>query len=147
MMMKRLLGLITLLLAFPLVSYAIWQVSDPNLGMKRRLTKTELGQTDYPLAYINGSRYLFHVRKGLLRDNVKRIAKKYRWRVVWRAPVDYHVLLNTEIVGPAFSVVMDRFLSHYPLQAVYNARYHKMTVSKFGFSKYSHYWSIRNRLK
>jgi len=130
-MHKKLLWVVVGLLLVPLTSSAIWQVADSMHGVKYHHGHAQrFLNVDYPQQYANGSAFLFKLRKCLLRDNVLRLAKKYGWQVVWRAPQNYYVTLNTEIVGSKFSITMNRLLSNYPLSAKYNAKRKRMIVSK-----------------
>jgi hypothetical protein len=129
--MHRFLWIMVGLILVPMMSLAIWQVADPLHGTKYHyLHSLRILRTDYPRRYANGSKFLFKLRKGSLKDNVYRLANKYNWRVTWRARGNYHVMLNTEIVGVTFQVAMDRLLSHYPLRATYNAKHKSMMVRK-----------------
>lgn len=127
--MRRLLWIMVGLMLLPMMSLAIWQVADPSHGARYQfLNTTHLLQADYPKKYANGSKFLFKLRKGLLQDNVRRLAGKYNWKVVWKAPNSYYVTLNTEIVGATFPITMNRLLAHYPLRATYDARNKRMKV-------------------
>jgi len=118
------------LILMPMTSSAIWQVADPLHGTKSYLNASQLKCVDHPCKYANGSKFLFKLRKGSLQDNVYRLANKYNWRVTWRAPNNYHVMLNTKIVGVTFPVAMNRLLSHYPLRATYNVKHKSMVVRR-----------------
>ncbi|MGD9107755.1 MAG: hypothetical protein PVI75_01110 [Gammaproteobacteria bacterium] len=125
-MYKKFMWILVILVLIPLTSSAIWQIADPAHGTGRRY---EHG-VDYPQQYVNGAIISFKLRKGLLKENVFRIACKYRWKVRWLAPNKYYVTLATKIVGPTFPIVMNGLLSHYPLRATYDIKYKRMRVYK-----------------
>ncbi|MEE9571610.1 MAG: hypothetical protein V3W20_01025 [Candidatus Neomarinimicrobiota bacterium] len=130
-MYKRFLGVIVVLMLIPLVASATWQIADPLHGIKSGyLYSSRLSRTDHPQRYANGKLVLFKLRKGLLKDNILRFAKKYNWRVTWRVANNYYVMLNTKMVGPKFRVVMDQLLAHYSLYASYNTYSKRMVVYK-----------------
>jgi len=129
--MHRFLWIVVGLILVPMTSSAIWQVADPLHGTKYHYLHTSrILRADYPRKYANGSKFLFKLRKGLLKDNVYRLANKYNWRVTWRASDNHYVMLNTEIVGVTFQVAMNRLLSHYPLRATYDVKHKCMMVRK-----------------
>jgi len=128
-MYKRFLGMIVLLILIPLIASATWQIADPLHGVKSRYLYSS-SRTDHPQRYANGKLVLFKLRKGLLKDNIIRFAKKYNWRVTWRTANNYYVMLNTKMVGSKFQVVMDQLLAHYPLYASYNTYSKRMVVYK-----------------
>lgn len=130
-MRKIFSSIIMFLLFVPFVASAIWQVAEPTHEAKFRHSLTpRFGKiADYPQKYYNGSRYLLKLRKGRLKVNVFRMARKYNWRVVWQVANNYFVMLNTDIVGPTFPVAMNRLLKHYPLYARYDRKNHIMVVS------------------
>jgi len=126
-----------------MTSYAIWQVGDPLRGSKfEKLVTPELGKTDYPQKYYSNPNCLLNLRKGLLKTNVLRSAHKYHWKVVWHAPINYHVLVNTQIAGPTFPVAMGRLLSHYPVRTIYDSKQSVMGV--FSSKQYN---LIKHRLR
>ena len=128
-MYKRFLGMIVLLILIPLIASATWQIADPLHGVKSRYLYSS-PRTDHPQKYANGTLILFKLRKGLLKNNILRFAKKYNWRVTWRTANNYYVMLNTKMVGPKFRMVMDQLLAHYPLYASYNTYNRRMVVYK-----------------
>lgn len=126
--MYRFLWIVAGLILVPMVTLAVWQVADSLHGTKSYSGVAHIKCGDHPCRYANRSKFSFKLRKGLLKDNVYRLANKYNWRVAWQVPNNYRVLLNTEIVGATFPVVMNQLLSHYPLRATYNAKHKSMMI-------------------
>jgi hypothetical protein len=128
--MRKLFLFMAIFLLFPAIANAIWQFADPTHGASyQHIIPPRFGKLeDYPQKYYNDSMVLLQLRKGSLKDNVSRLAKKYRWLVVWHVTRKYYVLLNTDIVGPTFPVAMNRLLVHYPVHAKYDRRYFTVTV-------------------
>lgn len=119
----------------PCFSYAIWQVNDPSHGTKPGWYLSPfLRQTDMPQQYVQKSAYTIHLKKEWLKSEVTDISRKYGWRLYWKAPQNYPILLKTDIVGDDFETVMNELLSHYPLKAAYNKHYRIITVLPAGQS-------------
>lgn len=130
-MHKKSLLIVVILILIPLVSYAFWQIADPVHGARYdcdRSTTSGFLNNAYPRRYLNGSAFSFELRRGTLKGNVLRLAKKYNWQVRWFAPNKYCVALATRIVGPTFPILMNQLLSHYPIRATYDVKYQRMKV-------------------
>lgn len=60
------------------------------------------------------------VKKGFLKANVQRIARRYGWKnVVWKSDEDYYWRGTSTVSGANIEEVMRKILYGYPLQAVF----------------------------
>lgn len=113
--MKKLFFIV--LLALPFVALANWQLANSS---QRR--------PGYPQKYV--TKVVIQVQKGTLEDNVKGIARRHGWKVIWHAKKPMHVLLETHLAGFTFVETMNQLLSHYPVQANYHFdfQHHQNTI-------------------
>lgn len=129
-MRQLIMIVVSALIAMPV--YATWQVANPLQGTaKQKHVQPEIGNTSYPMDYVIHPRYVVHIEKGSLKNNVERIAQKYRWRVKWSvSPKTYQVLTQTEIGGSSFKMIMDQLLNNYSLKGSYNNRKRMVVISQ-----------------
>ncbi|MBN1684663.1 MAG: TcpQ domain-containing protein [Gammaproteobacteria bacterium] len=126
--------ILAILLCLPTLTFATWQIANPNPAQKQ--IDPRLGKTDYALYYYDNAAVRIYPKKGLLKENIIRIANEQGWKVIWRADQDYKVTRNTVIAGPTFITTMDRLLNHYPLMATYKKSQKIMTVMEKRKFKY-----------
>tara|TARA_R110000868_G_scaffold108769_3_gene296634 strand:+ start:3796 stop:4248 length:453 start_codon:yes stop_codon:yes gene_type:complete len=123
--------LLLLVLVLPQVAMAGWQVSNPEssapreqffqAGTQRKtaLSPAAYRRASYPSEYSNlgkpASVYAVSV-SGSLKGNIERIMKRYKWKVIWKAPFDYN--FNGKVTGSSLPSVMKKLLQPFPLQAV-----------------------------
>lgn len=130
--MKCLIFKLSVLLLFPVMSIAGWQVASPESSVPNEpffqarsqgdapipLTSA-YGTTAFPNQFANLGRpaevYAISV-SGSLKENVERIMDRYHWRVVWKAPYDYN--FDGRVTGTSLPNVMEKLIKPFPLQAV-----------------------------
>ena len=138
--MRKILSIFIITLIFlPVAAYATWQVADPFHGAKLHpdlQPAATINASDVPVAYQGSSQYLFTTQKAWLTTNLTNMARKYGWRVKWKANRNYHVLLATTLTGQTFPDMAKDLLSHYSLKAYFNRRTRAMTVVDTKHSRY-----------
>lgn len=109
-------------------SYAAWEIARPEnvapnnpffqAGNQRAVTVTKPTRL-YPKSYKfdepEAPVYALSIH-GSIKDNLERIMKRYRWRVIWRAPYDYN--FDGRVTGSNLNNVVEKLLQPFPLQAV-----------------------------
>lgn len=122
--------LLVAMIALPQALLANWQVSSPEAsspnepffqaGSQRQTALVPPSyRNTYPSEYENIGRpapvYAISI-SGSLKENIERIMRRYRWRVVWKAPYDYN--FDGRVTGASLPNVLEKILQPFPLQAV-----------------------------
>lgn len=131
--MKKINGISLSLLLFSMCFpvFAGWQVSGPGSSMPREpffqagspskssSKPSSYASNAFPNQYASlgqpASVYAVSI-SGSVKENIERIMKRYKWRVIWKAPYDYN--FNGRITGSSLPNVIEKLLKPFPLKAV-----------------------------
>lgn len=129
--MKCLAKVSAIILMFPLVANAGWQVASPGASAPNGpffQAGAKPGNAFYPSSYSGAAFpdqfanlgapaavYAISV-SGSLKENIERIMDRYHWKVVWKAPNDYN--FDGRVTGTSLPNTIEKLLSPFPLQAV-----------------------------
>jgi len=129
-----------LLVWFPIVSFAGWQVAKPGAAIPSEPffqagTQQDTafipsyGSNAFPDKFANLGRpaavYAISV-SGSLKENLERIMDRYHWKVIWKVPYDYN--FDGRVTGSSLPNVIEKLLQPFPLQARMYMSNRTMTV-------------------
>ncbi|HSW70181.1 MAG TPA: hypothetical protein VLI69_08550 [Gammaproteobacteria bacterium] len=129
-----------LLLIFPILSFAGWQVAKPGAAVPSEPFFQAGTQQNAPFIPTYGSGafpnkfatigrpaavYAISV-SGSLKENLERIMDRYHWRVIWKVPYDYN--FDGRVTGSSLPNVIEKLLQPFPLQARMYMSNRTMTV-------------------
>lgn len=118
-----------ILLLFPVITFAGWQVSKPSAAIPSEPffqagTQQDnsfipaYGSASFPNRFANLGRpaavYAISV-SGSLKENLERIMDRYHWRIIWKAPYDFN--FDGRITGSSLPDVIEKILKPFPLKA------------------------------
>ncbi|HSW93088.1 MAG TPA: TcpQ domain-containing protein [Gammaproteobacteria bacterium] len=129
-----------LLILFPLISFAGWQVAKPGAAIPNEPFFQAGTQQNTAFIPSNGSNAFpnrfAHLGRpapvyaislsGSLKENLERIMDRYHWRVVWKVPYDYN--FDGRVTGSSLPDVIEKILQPFPLQARMYMSNRTMTV-------------------
>lgn len=142
--MKKMKGLfahlLLLILSFPVM--AGWQVAGAGNEVPREpffqagtpskdsAAPSAYSEKAFPNQYANlgqpAAVYAVSI-SGSVKENIERIMKRYKWRVVWKAPYDYN--FDGRVTGSSLPNVIEKLLKPFPLQAVMYMSNRTVTIS------------------
>lgn len=127
---KFFLGIVTIMFFYCLNAWANGNGSSNNVGLPKDTAVSTAGvnstysrgeySSKSTTVSANQNTLSVVVKRGFLKANVQRIARRYGWKnVVWKSDEDYYWRGTITVSGANIEEVMRKILYGYPLQAVF----------------------------
>lgn len=132
--MKCLNKVVLILLILPTLTFAGWQVSKPSAAIPSQpffQAGTQQDTTFMPTSIALSSHHPLLSKKfanlgrpaavyaisvsGSLKENLERIMRRYRWKIIWKSPYDYN--FDGRVTGASLPDVVEKILKPFPLKA------------------------------